>query len=103
MQFSLKSLFLIAGIAALSIFAFSGRGTMPVAKAEAGFSTAVAAQSFNETGDMSRGTDYAAVANSTMRAGEGLKLFQRTTGCTTGCTVGCTNGCTVGCTVGCKP
>jgi len=102
MKISGKGIFLVAAVAVGACFAFSGRGTMPVAEAASGFSTAAAEQSFNDTGDMSHSADFAALAGTTMRSGEGVKLFRTSYGCSVGCSGGCSVGCSSGCSVGCK-
>lgn len=103
MQISVKGVFLVATVAVVCVIAFSGGGALPVAEASTGFSTAAAAQSFSDTGDMTHGTDFAAVAGTTMRTGEGVKLFRTYSGCSVGCSRGCSFGCSSGCSFGCKP
>ena len=70
------------------------------------FSTVAAAQSFAETGDMSKAVDYSQLAVAVVSDAD-LPRVPRSTGCSTGCSVGCSRGCSVGCStgcsVGCKP
>ena len=96
-----KFFVLLALVAAVGVFAACESYSQPVGQLD-GFSSTAAYRSFSETGDMSHGADYAAIASVTMRTGEGVKLFRTYGGCSVGCSSGCSVGCSYGCSYGCS-